>query len=44
MMNGELEAAGAEVLEGEALKYFIKPNALKFDGAVKRICGRVCGV
>ncbi|MDR2692613.1 MAG: hypothetical protein LBB74_00145 [Chitinispirillales bacterium] len=42
MMNGELEAAGAEVLEGEALKYFIKPNVLKLEAAVERICGQVC--
>ncbi|GBU21439.1 hypothetical protein R80B4_01330 [Fibrobacteres bacterium R8-0-B4] len=43
MMNEELEAAGADVLEGEALKYFIKADALKLSEAVDRICGRVCG-
>jgi len=43
MMNEELEAAGAEVLEGEALPYFIKPNAAKLTEAVERICGRICG-
>jgi flavodoxin len=43
MMNGELEAAGAEVLEGEALRYFIKPDAAKLKEAVERICGRICG-
>jgi len=41
MMNEELEAAGADVLEGEALKYFIKPNELKLTEAVERICGRI---
>jgi flavodoxin len=43
MMDGELEAAGAEVLDGEAVKYFIKPKEPDFSAAVDRICGRVCG-
>jgi flavodoxin len=43
MMNEELEAAGADVLEGEALRYFIKPNAAELAAAVERICGRICG-
>jgi len=43
MMDGELEAAGAEVLEGEAVKSFFMPNALKLSAPVDRICERVCG-
>jgi len=43
MMNGELEAAGADVLEGEAVKSFFMPNALKLEGPAERICGRICG-
>jgi flavodoxin len=43
MMNGELEAAGAEVLEGEALKSVFMPGDLKLSAPVERICGRVCG-
>jgi hypothetical protein len=43
MMNEELETAGADVLEGEKLKYFIKPDAERMAAAVERICDRVCG-
>jgi len=43
MMNGELEAAGAEVLEGEAVKSLFMPNALKLSAPADRICERVCG-
>jgi len=44
MMNDELEAAGADVLEGEALKSFFMPDALKLSAPVERICERVCGI
>jgi len=44
MMNEELEAAGADVLEGEALKSFFMPDALKLSAPVERICERVCGI
>ena len=43
MMNGELEAAGADVLEGEAVKSFFMPNGLKLSAPVERICERICG-
>jgi flavodoxin len=43
MMNEELEAAGADVLEGEKLKYFFRPNLVRMGEAVERVCGRLCG-
>jgi flavodoxin len=41
LMNDELEAAGADVLEGEALVYFLKVNHEKMNEAVGRICERI---
>jgi flavodoxin len=40
-MNGEFEAAGADVLEGEMLQFFIKVNAAKMAAAADRICERL---
>lgn len=40
-MNNELEAAGADTLEGEALPWFLKVNAQKMTAAVQRICGKI---
>jgi flavodoxin len=40
-MNGELESAGADVLEGEMLQFFIKADAEKTAAAADRICGRL---
>ncbi|MDR2578210.1 MAG: hypothetical protein LBC70_05300 [Chitinispirillales bacterium] len=41
MMNDELETSGADVLEGEALRYFMKFNEAELVAAVDRICERV---
>jgi len=41
MMNEELEFVGADVLEGEALVYFMKADAAKMSAAVDRICERL---
>jgi flavodoxin len=41
MMDGELEAAGADVLEGERLTYFLKADGGKMLAAAERICGRL---
>jgi menaquinone-dependent protoporphyrinogen IX oxidase len=41
MMSSELEDAGADVLEGEALAYFIKANMEKMNAAVDRICEKI---
>jgi len=43
MMNEELEASGADVLEGEKLAYFFGTNAEKLAAAVERICERILG-
>lgn len=40
MMDAELESAGADMLEGEALAYFIRANKEKMAAAVNRICER----
>jgi flavodoxin len=41
MMNVELEASGADVLEGEVLRYFMKVNESQMTAAVERICERI---
>jgi len=41
IMSQELEDAGADILEGEALPYFFKVNEEKLAAAVERICGRI---
>jgi len=41
IMSQELEDVGADILEGEALPYFIKANAEKMSAAVERICERI---
>jgi len=42
IMSQELEDAGADILEGEALKYFFRANREKMSAAVDRICERCC--
>jgi len=41
IMSQELEDAGADILEGEALKYFFRVNAESMAAAVDRICERI---
>jgi len=41
IMSQELEDAGADILEGEALAYFFKVNKEKLSAAVDRICERI---
>jgi len=41
MMNAELEAAGADILEGEALEWFFRVKADRLAEAVERICKRI---
>ncbi|MCL2182320.1 MAG: hypothetical protein FWB85_02475 [Chitinispirillia bacterium] len=43
MMDNELENAGADVLEGEALPWFMGGNKQDLDAAVDRICARIGG-
>ncbi|MDR3012338.1 MAG: flavodoxin-like domain-containing protein [Chitinispirillales bacterium] len=40
-MDNELEASGADMLEGEALVYFMKANVEKMKAAVGRICEKL---
>ena len=41
MMNEELEASGADVLDGETLLYLFKANQKRMDEAVERICSKI---
>jgi menaquinone-dependent protoporphyrinogen IX oxidase len=41
MMNEELEASAADVLEGEKLKCFFKFKAGVLEGAVERVCKKL---